>query len=264
MRFPIDHDLHCHTRLSLCSLDDAQMPETILAFAKAHGYTTQCVTDHLWDEAVPCESSFYRPQNIPHVSQSLPLPKDEQVRMVFGCETEYCGGDRLALSPQNYDKFDFIVIPPNHYHFKGLVRPRECDSEEKIALLLLSRLEELSRLDLPWRKVGIAHITVNLVFAEGDQYKVYRLVDGKRFYEVMKRFASLGAGIEINLSCFKDDWREHEEDVLRLYRLAAEAGCKFYLASDAHHPDEMKVVPERAPCVLEKLGLTKEEQFVLA
>ena len=38
MDFPIDHDLHCHTRLSLCSCDPGQTPAAILAHAKAHGY----------------------------------------------------------------------------------------------------------------------------------------------------------------------------------------------------------------------------------
>ena len=264
MLFPVDHDMHCHTHLSLCSLDPTQSVENILAFAKAHGYTMQCITDHLWDSLVPCESSFYRPQNIEHVSESLPLPVDDQVKLIFGCETEYCGGTKLGLHPSNYDKFDFIVIPPNHYHMKGLVRPHDCDSEEKIASLLVTRLEELSQMDLPWHKVGIAHITCSLIFKEGDQYKVYESVDEKRYRAVMRRFATLGAGLEINLSCFAPDWREHESAMLRLYRLAGEEGCKFYLASDAHHPDELSVVPERAPEVIRLLGLTGEDRFVLS
>ena len=103
MRFPIDHDMHCHTHLSLCSNDPQQSVASILSFAKAHGYTLQCITDHLWDSLVPGASGFYRPQDIEHVRQSLPLPKDDRVRMVFGCETEYCGGDRLALDPRSYE-----------------------------------------------------------------------------------------------------------------------------------------------------------------
>lgn len=263
MQFPIDHDLHCHTHLSLCSNDPNQSVERILAFAKAHGYKTQCITDHLWDNLVPGPNSFYRSQDVAHVGQNLPLPRDDQVRLVFGCETEYCGGSKLTLDLINYDKFDFIVIPPNHFHMKGHVRPDGYDSEEKIADLLVARLEELNELDLPWRKVGIAHMTCSLIFSEGDQYKVYEAVDERRFRRAMRLFASRGAGIEINLSCFKPGWRDHEDAQLRLYRLAAEEGCKFYVASDAHHPDELSVVPERAPEIIDVLGLTKDEQFVL-
>ena len=110
MEFPIDHDLHCHSMLSKCSNDPEQTAENILRHAKRNGYTVQCITDHLWDAAVPGPNSFYESQNIAHVRQLLPLPKDDQVRMVFGCETEFFGGTRLGLDPANYDQFDFIVI----------------------------------------------------------------------------------------------------------------------------------------------------------
>ena len=260
MNFPIDHDLHCHTCLSICSNDPEQNVENILKHARENGYTVQCITDHLWDAAVPGPNGFYAPQDIDHVRQVLPLPEDDQVRLVFGCETEFCGGSRLALDPANYDQFDFIIIPPNHFH---MTRPPEYNTAEKVADLFVERLEEISRLPLPWEKVGIAHITCNLIFPEGDPYQVYRLVDETRFRAVMRKFAALGAGIEINLSSFAPGWREHEEDALRFYRLAREEGCKFYLGSDAHHPASLHNVPERAPEVVELLGLNKNDLFVL-
>ena len=46
-----------------------------------------------------------------------------------------------------------------------------------------------------------------------------------------------------------------------LNRLAKEEGCKFYLASDAHHNEELDLIPLRAPAVIEALGLTEEDQF---
>ncbi len=260
MNFPVDHDLHCHSYLSKCSQDPQQTAEIILQHARENGYTVQCITDHLWDSLVPDPNDFYKSQDIEHVRQILPLPEDDQVRMVFGCETEFCGGSRLGLDPCNYDQFDFIVIPPNHFH---MTRPREYDTEEKTAGLFVDRLEEISNLPLPWQKVGIAHMTCSLIFLEGDPYRVYSMVDEKRFRKVMRKFARIGAGIEINLASFAPGWRSHEESALRLYRMAREEGCKFYLASDAHHPAALHTVPERAPEVVELLGLTKEDQFIL-
>ncbi|MBR0464763.1 MAG: hypothetical protein IJJ23_10380 [Clostridia bacterium] len=263
MAFSIDHDMHCHTVLSSCSSDPTQSVGALLAHAKANGYTLQCVTDHLWDSAVPGASDWYAPQDIEHVRANLPLPHDDQVRMVFGCETEFCGGKKLGLSAAHYDDFDFIVIPPNHFHMKDFVRPSCYDSEEKIADLLVERLEEISNIDLPWHKVGIAHMTCGLVFTEGDQYRVYELVDEKRFRAVMNKLARFGCGIEINLASFGKGWTDHEDAMLRLYRLAREEGAKFYLASDAHHPKELDLVPERAPLVIQKLGLNEEDRFTL-
>lgn len=263
MPFTIDHDLHCHSRLSSCSGNAGQTVEALLQHAKQHDYTVQCVTDHLWDELVPGASDWYAPQNIAHVRQSLPLPADEQVRMVFGCETEYCGGTKLGLHPSHYDDFDMIVIPPNHFHMKNFVRPDCYNTEEKIADLFVERLEQISQLDLPWKKVGIAHMICSLIFSEGDECLVYRLVDEARFRAVMRKLAQRGVGIEINCSCFAPGWRAHEDDYLRLYRLAKEEGARFYLASDAHQPESLSLVPERAPEIVSLLGLTEEHQFTL-
>ena len=261
MSFPIDHDLHTHTVLSSCSGDPLQTPERLLRHAVENGYTVQCVTDHLWDSRVPGASGWYAPQDVEHIKKSLPLPKDDRVKMVFGCETEFTGGKHLGLHPSRYDDMGFIVIPPNHFHMRGFVRPVSYDTEEKIADLLVERLEEISLMDLPFRKVGIAHMVCSLIFTEGDELAVYRAVDEKRFRAVMHRFARLGAGIEINTSCFGDMTPENECDYLRLYRLAKAEGCKFYLASDAHHPSELDLVGRYAKPVIDALGLTENDLF---
>ena len=78
----------------------------------------------------------------------------------------------------------------------------------------------------------------------------------------MRAFAERGAGIEINLSSFGPKWIGHEDSALRIYRIAKEEGCKFYLASDAHHPAELDLVPDRAQAVVDLLGLTKADQFI--
>lgn len=259
--FPIDHDLHCHSFLSSCSSDPAHTPAAILAHAKAHGYTCQCITDHLWDSAVPGASGWYAPQDIEHARRNLPLPQDDSVRMVFGCETEFCGGTKLGLSPANYDAFDFIVIPPDHFHMRGFVRPDGVDTVEKIADLLVTRLEEIAALPLPWHKVGIAHIICRLVFDEGCQDDVYAAVDERRYRAAIRFFAEHGAGIEINCASFRDNWHGRAADRLRLLRLAKEEGCRFYLASDAHHIHNLGSVHEVGPEIVNLLGLDGSDLF---
>ena len=261
MNFPIDHDLHCHSHLSSCSADPAQTTEAMLAHAKAHGFKTICVTDHFWDSPVPGPSGWYAPQNFDHVCKNLPLPKDDDVRFLFGCETEFCGGKKLAIAPEHYDAFDFIVIPPNHFHMRGFVRPTSYDTEEKVAGLLVERLEQLQAFDLPWRKVGIAHIVSRLTFSEGEPGKVFQLIDEKRFRAAMLFFADHGTGIEVNIANFQPSRRKEGEAMRRLYRFAKDEGCKFYLASDAHHPDEMDFMADHAPEICEFLGLTADDCY---
>lgn len=262
MKFPINHDLHCHSFLSSCSADPEMTAERILRHACEAGYDLQCVTDHLWDRDVPGASGWYAPQDIEHVKKGLPLPQAPGVRMVFGCETEYTGGDRVALSPEHYDVFDFIVIPPNHFHMIGLTRPAWVDTEEKVAELFTTRLEELSKLDLPWKKVGIAHLTCGLTFREGDCMAVFRQMDEERLRPVFRRFAQNGAGIELNSdSISATDWKGRPEDALRLYRIARDEGCKFYCASDAHHPKDLDISVLRE--IADRLELIEEQRYII-
>ena len=88
MAFEYNHDMHIHTRLSPCSGDDGQTCERILDYAVQNGLDTVAVTDHFWDSAVAGASSWYKPLNYEHVSRSLPLPKNDTVRFLFGCETD--------------------------------------------------------------------------------------------------------------------------------------------------------------------------------
>ena len=45
--------------------------------------------------------------------------------------------------------------------------------------------------------------------------------------------------------------------------MAKEEGCRFYLGSDAHHPAELEVVPDRGPAVVEALGLSSSHLYRL-
>ena len=81
MRYQIDHDYHIHTRLSTCSRDETQTVEALLAYAKKNGLKKLCVTDHFWDETVPCQfrnNGWYEKQNFAHVCQNKPLPQENQ------------------------------------------------------------------------------------------------------------------------------------------------------------------------------------------
>ena len=88
MEFTLN-DLHLHSALSACCHDENLTPQTMLDYAEAHNYSALCLTDHLWDSAVPGPSDWYAPQNIEHVRSALPLPKPKgSMPFYFGCETE--------------------------------------------------------------------------------------------------------------------------------------------------------------------------------
>ena len=199
-KFPINHDLHTHTGLSLCSPDKGFKAEHTVNFAKENDYSMVCFNDHFWDADVPGAMEWYQHQNMNHIKQLLPLPDGSPVKVLFGCETEYCGGVKIGVAPAHYDDFDMIVVPVNHFHMVDFVRPPEYDTEEKIAELLLLRLEELCELNLPWTKIGIAHL--NAYFGRAEQYIADMKIPESRLREVYRFLSKQGAGIEFNAGCF--------------------------------------------------------------
>ena len=150
--------MHIHSCLSACSTDPEQTPERMLKYAKDYGLKRICVTDHFWDDSVAGAWPWYSTQNISHISKSLPLPKSEGIEFLFGGETELDKNLTLALARENMDLFDFIIIPTTHLHNKGFTIEENLSLEE-IAAVYVERLDAVLNMDLPFYKVGLAHLT---------------------------------------------------------------------------------------------------------
>ena len=255
--FPINHDLHCHTSLSLCCREADFTPQVVYEHAKNHGYSAVCITNHFWDANIPGANDYYSAQNLEHIKQALPLPHDDKLRVMFGCEAEYRGGKNLGVTPEIYDEFDIIVIPVNHFHQK-FVFPGVFQSPEEINELFLTRFEELLELDLPWQKIGLAHLNSTKHLKEFP-YTMTQLNED-RLREVFRRVSEYGAGVELNAAFFSEVWQENGS--LRLFQIAKEENCKFYCASDAHTRDGLKRISERLGKAAEMLGLTADDLFM--
>lgn len=260
--FSVMHDLHCHSTLSACCKDETCTAEAVFAQGKALGYDTLCLTNHLWDSAVPGASSWYAPQNIEHVLQHKHFANVPGMRCLYGCETDYTGGGHLGLAKEHFDLFDFVVIPPNHMHMKGFVRPEDVTTPEQMASLFTQRLDEISQLDIPMEKVGIAHLTCPLLFREGKVCDVIRLMDEEKLHEIFSRFATRGTVIELNSHSFAE-LDEDPDTTLRLYRIAKEEGCKFYCSSDSHTLEGYKLMMPILRRVADLLELTEDDRYII-
>ena len=267
MRYIIDNDLHVHTRLSICSKDEGQTPAAILEHEKARGIKRICIADHYWDSAVPVSTIvnwWYEKQNYDHIAQSLPLPQDPDVEMLFGCEADVDSLSRVGVPPQRYDDFDFIVIPTTHFnHMTGPAW--EDTSPQALAAHWVQRLDAVLNTDLPFKKTGIAHLACPLV-CRGDHEGHLAALDAIPQAELDRLFtkaAALGVGIEINAGdfLFADEEAEH---VLRIFRTAKACGCKFYLASDAHGRESFAVVDGLFNRAIDLLELQESDKFIPA
>ena len=264
MKYVIDNDLHIHSKLSLCSNDPEQNCERILQYAKENGLKTICVTDHFWDEAVEGASEWYSKQNYQHIASAKPLPQAEGIRFLFGCETELNRNLTVGLSKEKYNLFDFIIIPTTHFHMKGYtIFEEEASSVANRAKAWVKHLDAVLNMDLPFHKVGIAHLTCGLIAPTREEYlEVLKLIPEDEMKRLFSRASKLGVGIELNASDMKFADQE-PETVLRVYKTAKDCGCKFYCGSDAHHPkgfDNTKQIFERA---VNLLGLSEDDKFII-
>ena len=265
MKFICDNDLHIHSKISSCSNDPEQSNERILRYAKENGLKTICLTDHFWDDAVDGASNWYKPQNYEHIAAALPLPQSENTRFLFGCETELDRFLTLGVSKEKLDKFDFVIIPTTHFHMKGFTLSNEEASDaQSRANAWVKRLNAVLDMDLPFHKIGIAHLTCALIAPTREEYiEVLKLIPNEEMERLFSKATRLDVGIELNSGDM--GFGDAEADVvLRPYRIAKQCGCKFYCGSDAHHPkdfDNAKALFERA---IDLLELTEEDKFIIS
>ena len=263
MKFKYDHDFHIHSVLSSCSRDPEQSTQNILNYAKIEGLNKIVLTDHFWDDAVPGASNWYNPQNLDHIQKALPLPKADGIEFLYGCETDFDKFCTVGVAKETLDTFDFIIIPTTHMHMVDFTISREdAASKEERAKLWISRLDTLLSMDLPFHKIGIAHLACSLIngASREDYLDTLDLIPTAEMERVFAKAAKVGVGIELNM--YDMNWRDGEQErILRMFRIAKEQGCKFYLGTDAHHPDafnKSRKVFERA---IDLLGLTEDDKF---
>ena len=265
MRYIFDNDLHIHSTLSSCSSDPEENTGRILSYGVGNKLKTICLTDHFWDSSVPGASGWYAPQNYEHIRQALPLPQAEGTKFLFGCETDLDMNCTLGVAPEHFDLFDFIIIPTTHLHMNGFTCRGDEGSEER-AKLWVDRFDAVLDMDLPFYKVGIAHLTCELM-SPGKFEEVLSLIPDAEMERLFAKAAEKGVGIELNFYSKRltedSDIRYDPDTVLRPYRIAKKCGCKFYFGSDAHHPKELDDEKENAERIIDMLSLEESDKFIL-
>lgn len=262
MRYVVDHDYHIHSQISSCSNHPEQTNERILEYAKCYNLKEIVLTNHFWDETVDGVSNWYRPQNFEHIQKALPLPKADGIKFLFGCETEFNKHLTLGISKERFNAFDFVIIPTTHLHMSGFTIDEKDFSVENRAKLWVTRLEALLNMDLPFKKIGIAHLATQLIASSSrvDCLNALSLISEDAMHSLFKKAAGLGVGIELNADDM--DFKDSEaEIVLRIFRIAKKEGCKFYLGSDAHQPKYLDKAPQVFERAIDYLGLTEDDKF---
>jgi len=196
----IDHDFHVHTFLSSCNKDSASTPANILKAAAESGLESLAITDHMWDAAMPGASKWYAPQDYDHIMQvRAQLPENRHgLRVLIGCETEYCGNGKVGISRKTADRLDFVLIPMSHFHMKGFTISESITDSREVAELMVRRFQEVLDLDLA---DGIAHPFIPLGFKDRVD-EILGLISDQQLEDCFGRAAALGVSIECTVGFF--------------------------------------------------------------
>lgn len=268
MKYKVDHDYHIHSQLSLCSADPEQNTKRILEIAENNGFNKICLTDHYWDETVSKEGdvgyfadTMYTVQNTEYIKQALPLPQSDKTKFYFGAEIDMDKYFRIGIGEKMLNELDFVVIPTTHLHMDGFTIDEKDKTREGRARLFVKRFEKLLEAKLPFHKIGLAHITCSLIAPSWEEHlKVIELIDDKTFSDLFSESAKIGLGIELNAEVAEYVYKDDKEG-LRPYFIAKDAGCKFYLGSDAHHNDALLRTKEYFETIVNELDLDEESKF---
>ena len=266
MRYIFDHDYHLHTNLSHCAQCEEQTPERLLQYAKDCGLHTLCITDHYWDADVPmvCTKNFYKGQDYNHISLVKPLPKNSDVNVLFGCESDIDYKMTLGIPAKRFADFDFMIIPTTHMHMGGFTYEEKDDPNQARARLWVERFDALLNMDLPFDKVGIAHLATILINkkSKSDLEETLNMIPNDEMERLFSKAAELGVGIELNYDdmLFRD---ADEVSTLRMFHIAKSCGCKFYCGSDAHTPLRFPKVREVYDNAIRLLDLKESDKFYI-
>ena len=81
----------------------------------------------------------------------------------------------LGISRESFDLFDFVIIPTTHLHRGGFTCRGDEDARPERAELWKNRFDWLLEQDLPFEKIGVAHLTCPLIWS-GHYIDVLRLI----------------------------------------------------------------------------------------
>jgi histidinol phosphatase-like PHP family hydrolase len=199
-----------------------------------------------------------------HISRSKPLPQADGIEFLFGCEGEVDVNYTLSIPRENFDKFGFMVIPTTHMQTPGFNIPEEdAKTPEGIAKAWVDRINAVLDMDLPFHKIGLAHPVCSLIAHNGaEEYlAALKALTNGDIARTFAKAAKVGIGIELNSYDFRRKEHITLPYVRRIFDIAKDCGCKFYLASDAHTPKDLEIAKGIFEYAVDLLGLTEDDKF---
>lgn len=270
----IEHDIHVHTYLSVCGKDSATI-EAYVCSAKKLGIKKIGIADHMWDLKIPFTDSmrnslnagdgevilnWYRVQGIEHCRKILKDIEEidtEGIEFLFGGEVDYCPGLGAAITVEEAEKLDFMVVPNSHTHHlmdKSLYEPYHKHAE----FMLRATMDICTSETAPY-VTSLAHPFEAVCCPYPVEYLINAISD-RQFKEVFCAAKENNIAAEINTSCFTscktiEELRNHY--MIRVLSIAKDCDCTFTFGSDSHSDNGQDSIL-KGPIIADILGITEE------
>ena len=231
----LEHDFHVHTHLSSCAKDSATI-EHYVTKARELGIKKLGLADHMWDSAVSGAPKWYVPQNFEHISairEEIAATEHEGIEFLVGCECEY---DRVhegvAISEAVAEQLDFLIVPNSHTHItmpKDLYEPHRAHAE-----YMLKAFYDIINSPVAKYVTAIPHPFMAVCCPYPHAQAIAEITDDE-FKRCFDAAANKGIAMEINPNHFRHPLPAiYESQIMRMYRIIRESGCKFTLGTDSH------------------------------
>lgn len=271
----VEHDIHLHTYLSVCGTDSATI-EYYIASAKKLGLKKVGIADHMWDDKIPFVESmrhsraagdgevvlnWYRKQNIAHcreILNDLAAADTQGVQFFFGGEVDYCPGLGAAITEEEAENLDFMVVPNSHTHHL-MDKSIYAEPYEKHAEFMLRATLDICTAPTAKYVTSLAHPFDPTCPPHDPEYVVDALTDSQ-LKEAFCAAKEQNIASEINVSCFNTcpDDQLHNHYMMRILKAARDCGCKFTFGSDCHAAPNQDVLL-RGPKIAAILGITEQD-----
>ncbi len=261
----IDHDLHIHTGLSPCCTDASQTPQNVIAICRGLGLRKIGFSDHAWLHRDTTPADWHPNANGFKKRQDELRQLDcGGITLLRGCEADTLAPGRFTIDRKFADSLDYVIMEPNHFHFRELV-------EQPPAINPAAIGTHMVKMFLSGVRSGLADIIAHVFMPMGywDFYEpALDSIADTVFLESFQEAAAAGVAIELSAVYLppppggnRHTW--HIDTPLRVLTLAKQAGCCFTFGTDSHCPQSLPRIKHLAP-LLEKLELTRQHLHPLA
>ena len=243
------YDYHIHTRLSPHT-DKHLGIDKIIQIQQNRGMEEIGVTDHDF-------SYGSRTKNIDRARKTID-ECESSISVRLGAESHMLEYRVPSIDIRFAAYFDYILMAPNHYHFRGVARPTRLLDPKNVAVHELYMFEAAIACPITDVVVHPFVLSPEVFGFSKEEFSSFgnemmEQIEQKRLINVLDMASQRGIGIEISPRFIKYNQRH----LIEFYQLCLEREVKLMIGSDAHNAEQLEELALLEP-VLEALGVVEE------